>query len=288
MFNYQPLHIRSEWSLFIYNLRLLWRRRKILLLGQRINRETYAFSVAFSFAGLPLSLMFFSPLIRFGIVTRVEAIYGMYALHLVIYLFVLFVLGRRLQEWGIPQWCVLLVFGGCAWGSYYMGYPMTFDISNPFAVARGSAGNSAILNLPQYMEWTFVTLYDSPETFPYSNLDDDIFYFLQYINGHAPRGKFVNEIDTEVGKVKENKEMEKSYMTYAMEIDRHRREAKNIGIAIGREEGLRQGQAAGSQLRAQKIALSMLREQIPLNVIVKCTSLSEQEVLDLAKEHDLL
>ena len=41
-------------------------------------------------------------------------------------------------------------------------------------------------------------------------------------------------------------------MTYAMEIERHRREAKNIGIAIGREEGLRQGQAAGSQLRAQK------------------------------------
>ncbi|MBM6825456.1 hypothetical protein [Veillonella magna] len=77
-------------------------------------------------------------------------------------------------------------------------------------------------------------------------------------------------------------------MTYAMEIERHRREAKNIGIAIGREEGLRQGQATGSQLRAQKIALSMLREQIPLNVIVKCTSLSEQEVLDLAKEHNLL
>ena len=69
-------------------------------------------------------------------------------------------------------------------------------------------------------------------------------------------------------------------MTYAMEIERHRREAKNIGIAIGREEG--------SNIRAQKIALSMLREQIPLNVIVKCTSLSEQEILALAKEHHLL
>ena len=111
---------------------------------------------------------------------------------------------------------------------------------------------------------------------------------MQYINGHTPQGTFVNEINEEVAKVKENKEMEKLYMTYAMEIERHRREAKNIGIAIGREEGLRQGQAAGSQLRAQKIALSMLREQIPLNVIVKCTSLSEQKIHDLAKEHDLL
>ncbi len=155
MFNYQPLHIRSEWSLFIYNLKLLWRRRKIPLLGQRINRETYAFCEAFSWAGLLLSLFFFSPFICLGIITRVEAIYGMYALHLVIYLFALFVLGRRLQEWGIPQECVLLIFGVCAWGTYHMGYPMFFDINDPFAVARGSAGNSVVLNLPQYMEWTF-------------------------------------------------------------------------------------------------------------------------------------
>ena len=106
------------------------------------------------------------------------------------------------------------------------------------------------------------------------------FYFLQYINGHAPQGKFVNEIDTEVGKVKENKEMEKSYMTYAMEIERHRREAKNIGIAIGRKEG--------SNIRAQKIALSMLEDKASIALISKYTSLTEQEILDLAKEHNLL
>ena len=81
-------------------------------------------------------------------------------------------------------------------------------------------------------------------------------------------------------------------MTYAMEIERHRREAKNIGIAIGREEGLatgrEEGLAAGSQLRAQKIALSMLKKGLPIQLIRECTSLSEQEILDLAKEHNLL
>ena len=106
------------------------------------------------------------------------------------------------------------------------------------------------------------------------------FYFLQYINGHAPQGKFVNEIDTEVGKVKESKEMEKSYMTYAMEIERHRREAKNIGIAIGRKEG--------SNIRAQKIALSMLEDKASIALISKYTGLTEQEIRALAKEHDLL
>ena len=85
-------------------------------------------------------------------------------------------------------------------------------------------------------------------------------------------------------------------MTYAMEIERHRREAKNIGIAIGREEGLRQGlsqglkqgQAAGSQLRAQKIALSMLEDKASIALIGKYTGLSEQEIRTLAKEHNLL
>ena len=139
-----------------------------------------------------------------------------------------------------------------------------------------------------FLNSTSVIPYDSPDTFPYSNLDNDIFYFLQYINGHAPQGKFVNEIDTEVGKVKESKEMEKSYMTYAMEIERHRREAKNIGIAIGREEGLRQGQAVGRKEGLCQTALSMLENNVPVELISKYTSLTEQEINDLAKEHNLL
>ena len=69
-------------------------------------------------------------------------------------------------------------------------------------------------------------------------------------------------------------------MTYEMELLVRHNDGIREGIAIGREEG--------SNIRAQKIALSMLREQIPLNVIVKCTSLSEQEIHDLAKEHNLL
>ena len=65
-------------------------------------------------------------------------------------------------------------------------------------------------------------------------------------------------------------------MTYAMEIERHRREAKNIGIAIGRKEN------------SQKIALSMLKKGLPVPLISECTSLTEQEIHDLAKEHHLL
>ena len=81
-------------------------------------------------------------------------------------------------------------------------------------------------------------------------------------------------------------------MTYEMELLVRHNDGIREGIAIGRKEGLsqglKQGQAAGSQLRAQKIALFMLKKGLPVPLISECTSLTEQEIDDLAKKHDLL
>ncbi|MBD8976655.1 hypothetical protein [Veillonella magna] len=81
-------------------------------------------------------------------------------------------------------------------------------------------------------------------------------------------------------------------MTYEMELLVRHNDGIREGIAIGREEelrqGLKQGQAAGRQLRAQKMALSMLEDKAPIALISKYTGLTEQEVLNLAKEHNLL
>ena len=77
-------------------------------------------------------------------------------------------------------------------------------------------------------------------------------------------------------------------MTYEMELLVRHNDGIREGIAIGREEGLKQGQAAGSQLRAQKIALSMLEDKASIALISKYTGLNEQELHALAKEHNLL
>ena len=77
-------------------------------------------------------------------------------------------------------------------------------------------------------------------------------------------------------------------MTYEMELLVRHNDGIREGIAIGREEGLKQGQAAGSQLRAQKIALSMLEDKASIALISKYTGLTEQEIRTLAKEHNLL
>ena len=169
----------------------------------------------------------------------------------------------------------------CTFDLFGLGYPI-YTFRNICLEDNTLELNDGTTKL--FLNSTSVIPYESPDTFPCSNLDDDIFYFLQYINGHAPQGTFVNEINAEVSKVKESKEMEKSYMTYAMEIERHRREAKNIGIAIGREEGL----ATGRKENSREIALSMLKKGLAIQLISECTSLSEQEILDLAKEHNLL
>ena len=81
-------------------------------------------------------------------------------------------------------------------------------------------------------------------------------------------------------------------MTYEMELLVRHNDGIREGIAIGRKEGLsqglKQGQATGSQLRAQKMALAMLEDKASIALISKYTGLTEHEIRDLAKEHNLL
>ena len=85
-------------------------------------------------------------------------------------------------------------------------------------------------------------------------------------------------------------------MTYAMEIERRERIARNIGLEEGMKEGiqkeiqkgLKEGMQKGIKKGLAQTALAMLEENIPLDVISKCTSLTIQEIEVLAKEHQVL
>ena len=138
-----------------------------------------------------------------------------------------------------------------------------------------------------FLNSTAVIPYESPDTFPYSDLDDDIFYFLQYINGHAPQGKFVNTINEEVAKVKKNKEMEKSYMTYAMEIERRERIARNIGIEEGMKKGIQKGIKEGVQKEQLRFIVSMIKKNLPLDVIAELAELSVDDIEKIKCDYNL-
>ena len=125
-------------------------------------------------------------------------------------------------------------------------------------------------------------------------------------------GDFVKEIDEELTNIKFSETQEVAYMTYEMELLVRHNDGIREGIAIGRKEGLdagrreglaagrkeglsqglrqglKQGQAAGRKEGFYQTALSMLKKGLPVPLISECTSLTEQEIHALAKEHHLL
>ena len=153
-----------------------------------------------------------------------------------------------------------------------------------------------------FLNSTVGTADATPDQYP--EVDKDLFYLLQYIHTHAVHGDFVKEIDEELTNIKFSETQEVAYMTYEMELLVRHNDGIREGIAIGRKEGLdagrkeglsqglrqglKQGQAAGRKEGFYQTALSMLKKGLPVPLISECTSLTEQEILDLAKEHNLL
>ncbi len=76
---------------------------------------------------------------------------------------------------------------------------------------------------------------------------------------------------------------EKAIKDYNSLMDTSRRE----GVEAGRKEGLEEGRKEGAAENAAKIALSLLRDKIPLSKIAQWTSLSEGEIHRIAKGHGM-
>jgi len=58
-------------------------------------------------------------------------------------------------------------------------------------------------------------------------------------------------------------------------------ELKDLGREEGRKEGLKEGLKEGRLQQVQEIAISMLKEKIPVDMIIKITKLSKEEIKNL-------
>ena len=84
--------------------------------------------------------------------------------------------------------------------------------------------------------------------------------------------------------------MEKSYMTYAMEIERRERIARNIGIEEGIQkgiqkglkEGMQKGIKEGVQKEQLRFILALLEKQVSLDTIVAASGLSAETIKAIA------
>ena len=64
--------------------------------------------------------------------------------------------------------------------------------------------------------------------------------FLRYVNGIAAEGALTKEINEEVIRIKEHKEMRREYMTLLMELQKYKIEGMQEGIEIGMKQGMEQ------------------------------------------------
>ena len=119
------------------------------------------------------------------------------------------------------------------------------------------------------------------------DIDSDVAAFLQYVEGHAPKGDFMKHVDEEVTRIKAHREWRRSYMKLRDEMTRYGRMEREKALAEGMEKGLQQGMQQGMHKGKLDAALSMLKNGIPMDMVVKCTELPSVTIEKIAKEHGL-
>ena len=104
----------------------------------------------------------------------------------------------------------------------------------------------------------------------------EIYACLQYISTNVPDDDFTSEIFDKVEANKKNEQFRSEYMRCNIHDFDIMEEGKELGIAIGKEEGLSE-----AKLEA---ASNLLMENAPEDMIARCTGLSLEKVQQLAEE----
>ena len=94
--------------------------------------------------------------------------------------------------------------------------------------------------------------------------------FLGYLCSGRPSDYLTEDIDRRVERLKINEIFRSDYMMDALPLH----DARKAGLKEGMEKGL----LAGERKKAIETAKKMLENEIPIDLITKCTGLSLEEV----------
>ena len=108
-----------------------------------------------------------------------------------------------------------------------------------------------------------------------SHLDGELRLFYDYIRGKTAQTAFTKELDATISRMKQEKEERQMYLTYTSRMMECRRDGYEEGISIGLEQGAYQ-----TKLETAK---QMLLKGITIPLIVDCTNLPLETVLELAQ-----
>ena len=123
-------------------------------------------------------------------------------------------------------------------------------------------------------------------------LDPDIAAFLRYVDGKAAEGALTKEINEEVIRIKEHKEMRREYMTLLMELQKYKTEGMQEGIEIGMkqgiekgmEKGMEQGMEKGMEKKGRTVIMNLLKLNMPIEGIAAATESPIPYVKEIARE----
>lgn len=106
-----------------------------------------------------------------------------------------------------------------------------------------------------------------------SGVDKDIVSFLDYINDDSQiKSDFVKEIDKRVSQLNQNPDEQGGINMYEWAFQERSDRARAEGRAEGQVE----------------LIINMIKENVPFELIAKCSKLTVEKVRQIAKEHNLL
>ena len=105
--------------------------------------------------------------------------------------------------------------------------------------------------------------------------------FLEYIDGYSATDSLLKDIDKAVDEVKHSKLWREEYKMIMMEHYNYWDQGKEAG----RQEGIIEGIKEGSLIVKTEIVLRMLKQQLPMDMIVSLTELTVEEIKSIEKSY---
>ena len=93
--------------------------------------------------------------------------------------------------------------------------------------------------------------------------------FLRYVDGIAAEGALTKEINEEVIRIKEHKEMRREYMTLLMELQKYKTEGMQEGIEIGMKQGMEQWIEKGMEQWMEEKGRTVIVNLLKLNMSIE-------------------
>ena len=112
----------------------------------------------------------------------------------------------------------------------------------------------------------------------------DIAAFLRYVDGKAAEGALTKEINEEVIRIKEHKEMRREYLTLLMELQKYKTEGMQEGIEIGMKQGIEKGMEKGMAKKGRAVIVNLLKLNMPIDNIAAATESPIPYVKEIARE----